>query len=991
MARHKGSKFSFPLPRRKSHSKLVQDAGHDRSHELPSPSTVPLTPSFSSRYHHHSPSRHDHNPSPASSKAQRVLGTDAPPFRPSSKQTSAVPPLSPAYVTVTLSDTGSDYDARTASDFGPSQEYKLPKAVALSNRASSTILPPSNMAYVGSEPPASPSSTASMQLRPRASDSTMRSHYDARSSPLSISQQTSNSAVRDMALRKGKPPVVTLNNSGSGNSTEHYASSPLAHETFQDTDTHTKKNKTNNRRSNTPRLDLAKLFPKPRSNGSQPYDKGLLSPSKLVNSPTAMSVSSDYFPRPMERQPTPTPQGQSKLTKPRPQQNSSAPMLKKPTSLGRLHKRDQCDNAKINVRRPPPGIKHWFDGFDDDSDEMDEDDTPALHSPKPIKPYEYQQNNFSSGRFEQSAGAPKPQQPHVVHQMLDPRKAQYIHANSHLAQRLTSPSQLSLQSQSSQTTAKTKDSSLSRSNLQNSSVLSFSSSEDEGESDVDSNRIASRKKVPVRDSINIADHGDIVIGQAQAFPVRPPHNRKSSTGKFSVMSTSTTAATIEVMYTPEPYSIQQFPRPFGSSNQSTGSSRRSSSHVRQQPSIIREAESEDARPQTAVAPQSPSSRSIRTSTSEPRSRLETQKFMAVTPEEEALLEALRKKRAAMAQQSWVNGYATAIKNEEVIRQITPPESKQKSYRTSAFLSIDSPPSQSPVRVVDAKKPNRKTPAPIQTPLASSLMRSRSAHAKSSSGGRSIGGDSSYGDISADRPVPTDEATLAHRLSRPEFSPLDLFPSPSNRLSVISQSTADHLSLPSPVTPGLRHGESEVVVKVASSEPSMNSDNDDVAVLETGVLDPPSGSIKPDDQGANHRRRRTASSGTDVAVPALQKSSLKDLRPVSEASSRASHAPEPVPSLPSIPRKSSLRKSQLSVSTSGLSNRHNSVSSSRTSSPARNHFDRRTSRSSRGSHSVSRIGSMGSLGSTTSIARNSISDDVLAAWGSLGGNYDGPRA
>lgn len=44
---------------------------------------------------------------------------------------------------------------------------------------------------------------------PSQSSSTLQSYYDSSKSPLSISQQTSASSARDMALRKGYPPIIT--------------------------------------------------------------------------------------------------------------------------------------------------------------------------------------------------------------------------------------------------------------------------------------------------------------------------------------------------------------------------------------------------------------------------------------------------------------------------------------------------------------------------------------------------------------------------------------------------------------------------------------------------------------------------------------------------------------------------------------------------------------------------------------------------------------
>lgn len=962
MGRHRGPKFSFPIPGRKSHPKVDKTVkSTDDLTSDPSLSFIPPVPAWPSRYE---------EPSNVS-KAQRVLGTAPPPFRPSSRQAS-VPP-SPGYMTITVSEPGSDFEDKASSFAMEDGSYMHPRRPNMSNRASSNILPTSP-AYNGDSRRGSNCSSVSRQLHPRTSNSTMRSHYDAQTSPLSISQQTSDSAVRDMALRKGKPSIGTY-------SPDYHVPSPLGREVSQD-------GSRDSRRSKPPRLDLSKLFPKP--NGQKEHENAtpLLSPTKLVNSPTAMSVVSDYFPRPMTREPTPTLNGHAKLTKPkRHQASSTQPVRSK--SPARLYKRDTYDSAKINVRRPPRGIQHWFEGLDEDSDDMEGDEPTVVHAPKPVKPsgpYMTPVRKSSLGRLLQDP-APQMQQPSRASQYIpDPRKPHNLYANQSAAHRLNSPSQFSVLSQSSHATTKTKESAFSKSNLQNASVLSFSSSEDEDE-------VVQpvKKKVPVRDSINITeDPGDVVIGQAQAFEVRPQNSRRPSVGKLSLLSTSTNAATIEVMYSPEqPFHAQHFPKHSTSSN----SNSRRSSHLRQ-PSVIHELE--DNRPKTALnRPQSSSSHSIRTSTSEPKPRADTQKFMAVTAEEEALLEALRKKRAAMAQQSWSEGYKSAVKQDEV-RQQTPPERTKKDLRMSGFLSLESP-SASPVRVVETKKkPIRKTTAPPPAPLLVLPSRGRPANLSlDSAAGSSILRDSSSCDPSSGRQTPpASQSTPSHQLiPPPEFSPLDPFPSPTPTASVASPTTTDHPSpLPSPVTPGLRHGEADVDVKVASSEPSWNGDSDEVAVLETGVIEPPAGSIKPgDSHNTHHQRRRTASSGTDAPISLPLKPSLNDmheLAPVSEASSRAPSVVEPIVPQPKLPRKSSRRGSSISVTTTGLPrSRQNSILSTRTTSPMHGHHERRSSRTPSHVSSASSSMKRSSVAMGSANTRSSVSEDVLAAWGSLGGLRD----
>ncbi|KAF1977526.1 hypothetical protein BU23DRAFT_298716 [Bimuria novae-zelandiae CBS 107.79] len=965
MGRHRGPKFHFPIPGRKSSSKVDKSCDDlTKIPSIPSITSVPSASEMSLRYD---------ESSSISSKAQRLLGTAPPPFRTMSEQ-SSVPP-SPGYMSVTVSDSGSNYDDSVSSTAVGNSRFGFLKRPAVSKRASSNIIPPS-IAYNGDE--GSNYSYTSRQLHPATSNSTLRSHYDAKNSPLSISQQTSDSAVRDMALRKGKPQI--------GRRNYDLVPSPLAQEIEDDYP--------NDHQWSKPlRLDLSKLFPKPRGHGEQNSKGTLLSPTKLVNSPTAMSTFSDYFPRPMTREPTPQPKGHAKLTKPQRQRVPSVqPVI--PTSPVRLYKHDVYDNAKINVRRPPRGIKHWFEGLSEDSDEEDEEEeehTP-IHAPAPINPSRHYPAARKTSRSSllQEATVPK-HQSRASQYLPEPKKSQQFYGSSTGVPTLNSLSSFSIQSESSLGTTRTKESAFSKSNLQNLSVLSFSSSDDEGERQR-SKSSRSRRKVSVRDSIDMSDSGDIIIGEAQAFEVRPQiHSRRPSAGKLSLISTSTNAATIEVMYTPE--------STYTPVARSSTTSKRAS-HARQ-PSIIHEVE--DKRPKTAQpGPHSPSVRSTRTSKSEPRSQEEVRKFMAVTPEEEALLEALRKKRVAMAQQNHSKGYDSAVKQEEV-RQRTPPErALRKIHRTSGFLAAETP-SVSPVRIVETKKKVNPKSVGSETLPFLAPPRGRMLDPLDSNFGFSILRDSSSCDPSAGR----DFSTFNRRLSRPllsppDFSPLDLFPSPTPTASVASPSTTGQASpLSSPVTPRMRHGEDDVHVKVASSEPSWNSDTDEVAVLETGVLDPPTGSIKPEEAQTQHQRRRTASSGEGIPFPLSTKhhpTESRSLAPVTEASSRPRSIGEPLEPQPKLPKKSIMRNPSLSITTTGLpKSRHNSIVSNHTASPNRSgHPERR-------SKQISRTGSLASMSSVASIRRDSVavgtastrcsvSEDVLAAWGSLGGmrDYDGAR-
>ncbi|KAF2130246.1 hypothetical protein P153DRAFT_430504 [Dothidotthia symphoricarpi CBS 119687] len=891
-------KFSFSLAGRRS--KTDQDDASSKS----SVSSVPTWPL---------PYAEPTN----MSKAHRVLGTSEPVYRTTSKQSSmqSLTLQSPGYKTKAASEAsfGSAIDARgqPATDHN---RYQTRPAMYSHDTG----------ARRGSD-----NSSAHHRLHPQPSNSTMRSHYDAKTSPLSISQQTSNSAVRDMALRRGQPQVVDR--------THDYPAPALDNRPV--TRGTSNENKTDRRKSKPARLDISKLFPKPRmGSDGRKHQTALLSPTKMVNSPAAMSMSSGLFPRPMARGPTPQPAKSKKTAS-----QQDAPASQRPTSPVRLFQRDVYDSAKINVRRPPKGIKHWFEGaLDEDSDEpLDEVYT---HSPAHVPVHTRQKDTSRLTRQTSLDRVPQITTQHTIRpQQSTPvfNTHSFAHEDVVDVHYLTSASEYSVGTLSSM---RTKESLLSTRNFQDSSILSSSSSEDEGD-----NRHREERQSKMRRSWDIGeDAGEIIIGQAQAFEVRP--SRRLSRG-MSVLSNSTDAATIEVMYTPEPSfsPYQHYPR------SSNFSGNRLSSHIRQ-PSVI--PEDEDFRPVTAIstvahsAHSAYSAPSARTSANEPKSYSHADhKMMAVTEEEKALLELMRKKRAAMNGSSQASNVSTG---EHLDQQSYVSEGTQRLHRTSGFLSTETP-AASPVRLVETHS-KRRSAAP-STPL-SLASRGRTAKAMHETNMHDNSGNDAW---SERHPPPVRQFTLSHYdqascdSSRPNSY---LRASPT-----LSPTNTDHFSsLPSPITPGSHTDRADVKIKVASSE---TSDDDEVAVLESGVIDTTIDGIK-----FGHGRRRTASSGADMTFPAPPGHNASDLPRVSEAVSRSRNIVEPSP--PKLSGQNSKRVSGLMLSPSSYSQ-----TSSRQSSLASNH--------SHVSGKRNRKSSLASMNGSTK-TRNSVSDDVLAAWGSLGGTY-----
>lgn len=1006
----RASKFSFPIPGRRHRGQKDVDDRTPREQDPAQPS-----------------------------KAERLLGTSHLAIRQATRsqpllRSTPIPvsnrPQSPSYMTVTLSEAsfGSDYADRASST--AVEDIVIPprwrSLQSLRPCPSSNILGGIYDDEKGRSDSIGSSNTR--RIRTQASSSTLQSYYDAQKSPLAVSQQTSASAVRDMALRKGYPTIVEKG--------EHNGTYINDYESQNNTE----KLKKQGRKHRPPRLDLSKLFPKPKGPGGA-HSEALLSPNKLVDSPLPLSDISEYFPR---NAPNPAPEPKARLTKSTKHSEKSHAAPRKKSSKEKSFQRDMYDNAKVNVRRPPRGIQHWFDGLEEDNDDyMEEPDTEEPDTPaSPLLPMNIRAPNLAPVR-KSSLGrvlmteveAPKKDRSQTSRLRPATGKEIFTKSPQVRSHRRNSPSLHSITSHTTAASVKTKESKFSTSNLQDSSVLSMSSSSDEEYEE-------SPKKFPVlRDSLARSTDvsGEIIIGKAQAFEVNPrtkasgaaKQKRSPSESNFSMRSSSTNTAPIDVMLSPEAHpSYLALPR---------HSRNKKSAHSRQ-PSAIPE---DETRPRTSGVsnstptgpPMSPSSintslRSRGTSMSEPRTRNEQHKLMAVTEEEEALLEMMRRKRAAMAKHSFTEGYKTALKKEQLQlqrRDDTPtPTNYESMPRTSGFLAMDSPssemingfPKPASTRSGQASLSGSDTLASPGLAPTSSRGRPRQPRKTSSTIVRGMLRDTSSSDsnapshnhflASSDSP-----ASLPYHLSPTlDFSPLDPFPSPvrtPTTVGMASPTTVSHASpLPSPVTPGPRNGELDVHVKVAGSEPSCNGD-EEVGIGSTGIVEPFINSVEKDHErnrtsyASTRTRRRTASSGAEAVyeIDGSQKPQERqglDKRNQKHVMHQFQHAQfniegsSEVPELYPTEQKSMRIRAPRRTSSIAAANRSGRTSIISTTSPTtpttrrRSVRESRVSKASRSSRETSTT-KRDSIAPSTVSTRCSVSEDVLAAWGNLGGWRD----
>ncbi|MCJ1481723.1 hypothetical protein MMC06_001882 [Schaereria dolodes] len=236
------SKFSFPMPG------CGGSAVHDASAEIDRSTGEHLTlqPIF--------------NPN---EKLERLLGASGSVDNSLKENRSRdLLQLRPSFLSVTLSE---------ASQETTNERSANPHR--LRTRASSPVL--GRNSRTGLPDQESMLSATDSKLQSLGSSSTLQSFYDPTKSSPAISQQTSASSARDMALRKGLRSISSQ------------LCPTLSRDTAQTASEGGDGNKSQLRQAH-PRLDLSMLFPKPRVSRGP-----MLSPNRITSSPSMMSLASE--------------------------------------------------------------------------------------------------------------------------------------------------------------------------------------------------------------------------------------------------------------------------------------------------------------------------------------------------------------------------------------------------------------------------------------------------------------------------------------------------------------------------------------------------------------------------------------------------------------------------------------------------------------------------------------------------------------------------
>ncbi|KXT08830.1 hypothetical protein AC579_1900 [Pseudocercospora musae] len=477
-------------------------------------------------------------------------------------------------------------------------------------------------------------------LRREPSDANLPAYHDPAEHPYYVAQQTSASALRDMALLQGAPTI--FHNFGEAppprprpNSTE-MKQHALAHRSRSTAGTEPRASR---------RLDLVQLFPQPRQSTAR-----MLSPSPHQYSPSAMTERTDFALPPLPADPD---FRRSQTTSARP--STSGAGVGTSRKKQRPFDEDILDQHKTNVRRPPKGIQNWFDAYlssdDDDEDGDDVDDQAPQELPAddvlppaysaPGRVFSHASEKFCSGlRGHQRITSDLKSIEHDIACAQFHRKT------------ASSDSGTSNSIQSSHQGNGRRDKYVRRlapSTMAGESVLSLSDSDydDDAEEEDDDGK---SQLPPIRDSIMNFDSGHITIANASSIDVvrlqRP--TRLSSVRHLPAMESKRSSSNSSV---PTPIAGKR-DKPLPVAPHMVNATAMDSAALRRLNGLPYES--------AATLSSGTSFQDVGDS----GVYRESAHVMAVSEEEKMLLDLMRRKRAAMQQISFTEGYQLALQTEQ---------------------------------------------------------------------------------------------------------------------------------------------------------------------------------------------------------------------------------------------------------------------------------------------------------------------------------------
>lgn len=680
-------KISFPLPRRPSAS----------------PNATPGSQYSNKKNIDDSPFSHP------GAKAERTLGASEP--EPAKKKRRQ---LRNGFMSVTLSDLDGE-PGKTPDEYPfpsmqtPSESSRVP-SFFLSRQGSSPLL---GEQYANGSTEANYfSRLPSPQARRAGSSITLKAHYDPARSPLAISQQTSASSTRDMALRKGCPEI-------SRPATHHSV------QAIQSSDPSRPHSRCPSGDSRISGSSIQRITAVPRQRPSV-TDPPTLYPNAdrafhAVSPPPALINST--LPKPLPNQQTASPNG-SKWWQRKATSKMSPPSPRIERQSHQQPFEQNFSSIKVNVKRPKPGTpgdRNWFDALEDDEPIIADLQHPELSTRQTRRKQEAPLSISETMSLEprateitsrKSSFSNKSQHNAAVTRKLSFRLDSSPPSSRPLPASNSTPTggihsgSSALPSQPSYTASSapppirniSKTSSIDSiqstingrvvhagMNLQLESFLELSSSEDEGgESSAPSEIQPSYRRHKIRASIEKASYdSEVSVGNAQrAQPVRPRSIVNRNANRPIPARTDSSEIVPPVPHIPG--KPQPGPRTSSTrwreimedkalSTESTIDSRESSVN-----GDIHARITHSRRPKRKPS-------------------LRGSKLMKVTQEEEKLLEAMREKRASIRQDDFEKGFKTAMHLHEIVSRPKTAGADGRTSRSSTSVygsrSSNSPPPQ----------------------------------------------------------------------------------------------------------------------------------------------------------------------------------------------------------------------------------------------------------------------------------------------------------
>ena len=664
-------KISFPLPRRSSSSPhTTRDSQYSNQSNIDD-----------------SPLSHP------GAKAEKVLGASEADIldlkKKQSKKGKRQVRKYPSFMSFTLSDVDAE-SVKTPDEFPfpgmqPPSELAAQLKQGKRRQASSPLLGEQYMC--DSTNGGTLNKATSPQARRTDTFSTLRSHYDPKKSPLSISQQTSASSARDMALRKGFPLISgpmsqsadpeRLHSRNMSTDTKVSGSSKLSGNSVQ------RINSIPRRRPSV--TDPPTLYP----DANQAFH-AVSPPPALINA---------ALPKPLGLQ------SQQKPSFSRPRWWAKVKtQMPTPIAIEDQQRFKDCNDfvpsIKLNVKKPKvksdAGMRNWFDGLEDEeaSSDSQPDIEPKYQIEEPYKsPVSVQEMMLQRSPSQRISERKRSFSNNSEPASFADRKSslRFAFPPIRVLHRGSSPQALedtstlgsthgSLGSSGIQAPTRSKGPRRGA-DLQLVSFLELSSSEDETESTSD----APCRRHRIRASIEKASYdNEVSVGSAQrAQPVRPRSIVNGHTRSLSRRSKKSENV-------PPVPKIPEKPR----------ISKRTSS-VRWREVMEHKAGSTESTVDSGESSLSGSISAQRTST-RAKQTIRRSRFMKVTSEEEKLLEAMREKRASIRQDDFDKGFKTAMQLQDIVAR---PRTAGADGRASQSSNFGSRFSTSPQPQDDAMKTN----------------------------------------------------------------------------------------------------------------------------------------------------------------------------------------------------------------------------------------------------------------------------------------------